>query len=551
MHRITVRSVLCVLAVACGALAAGGSGTALATTVTYDGDTLVVTGGDNAGHDIQFRLVFLGANQTDPRDRIIDAGGFTSIPADCDLGEPTNSIDCPPHVNVRVDLGAGNDDVTFGGSLGDCFNDYVVNLGEGANTARLNDGCPTTPAETATLTGGSGPDQLVGGTQATTFLAGGGDDTVNGGGAGETLHGGDGNDRLYGGGGNDQVLGEGGNDDPDGGAGNDLVDGGAGDDRLEYSQGLGGNDTGAGADAYAGGAGTDRLVLDNHPGGVDISLDGAANDGVPGEGDNVASDIETIEGTGGNDRMSGSAGPDTFYGGGGNDELRGGGGADDLNGGGGDDRLFGEAGNDKLQGSNGSDTVDGGAGSDQLYGDTGSCSVFCSFDADTLLARDGERDAVDCGGGADTAQVDSLDVVAFCASVDRSAVVPPSPPPLPPAPPKPTPVAMPGLSTVGALSIAKGLKVAVTCPSACRFTVSVVLAAKTAKRYRLGARATTVSTGRGTLPAAGSRTTKLKLTAKARRRLKRVKVVKATLRLAVTDGSGKKTVRAEAITLRP
>ena len=35
---------------------------------------------------------------------------------------------------------------------------------------------------------------------------------------------------------------------------------------------------------------------------------------------------------------------------------------------------------------------------------------------DTLFARDGEKDSVDCGGGADTANVDQLDVVAFCAS---------------------------------------------------------------------------------------------------------------------------------------
>jgi hypothetical protein len=38
------------------------------------------------------------------------------------------------------------------------------------------------------------------------------------------------------------------------------------------------------------------------------------------------------------------------------------------------------------------------------------------------LARDGEKDAVDCGGGADSAVVDQLDVVSDCASVDRKDV---------------------------------------------------------------------------------------------------------------------------------
>ena len=57
-----------------------------------------------------------------------------------------------------------------------------------------------------------------------------------------------------------------------------------------------------------------------------------------------------------------------------------------------------------------------------MYGDIASCSVFCSLDSDTMSARDGERDTVDCGGGADSAVVDQLDVVAFCVSIDRVTV---------------------------------------------------------------------------------------------------------------------------------
>lgn len=40
---------------------------------------------------------------------------------------------------------------------------------------------------------------------------------------------------------------------------------------------------------------------------------------------------------------------------------------------------------------------------------------------DQIFARDGEADSVDCGGGADRAEVDAADVVAGCASVDRPA----------------------------------------------------------------------------------------------------------------------------------
>ena len=116
-----------------------------------------------------------------------------------------------------------------------------------------------------------------------------------------------------------------------------------------------------------------------------ISIDGQANDGSPGEGDNVGSDIEAIDGTVHNDAFGGSASADNFEGNGGADEIHGAGGNDDLYGGGGDDRVFGDGGNDKVQGASGSDIVDGGAGLDQIYGDIASCSVFCTFDPDTVF----------------------------------------------------------------------------------------------------------------------------------------------------------------------
>ena len=65
--------------------------------------------------------------------------------------------------------------------------------------------------------------------------------------------------------------------------------------------------------------------------------------------------------------------------------------------------------------------LDGGAGADQLYGDVAGCSVFCDSTPTGPCARR-ELDTVDCGGGADTAQVDQLDLVAFCDSVDRETV---------------------------------------------------------------------------------------------------------------------------------
>jgi Ca2+-binding RTX toxin-like protein len=388
---------------------------AMAGSVSYDGATLVYTAGDNGDHIVQFRLDSTGFN-----DEIYDNEDFESFPDDCDYtGVLNTSIVCPGHANVRVVMGSGNDDVT---TVLDCFDNYDINLGDGANDNDMNTGC-STPA-TATINSGSGDDDLRGGSASTavTINAGGGADNVNGMDGPTIIHGGEGNDGVFGGSSNDQVFGEGGDDRLRGHGGNDLEDGGVGNDDIGYSPGIN-HDSDPGADTQIGGPGTDRLRLSGHNGGMTINIDGQANDGTPGEGDNIGSDIEQIEGTTGNDTFIGSPGPDDFSGDQGQDDIHGGGGNDLLYGGGGDDKMFGDAGNDKLQGASGGDTVDGGAGLDQIYGDNASCSVFCSFDADTLFARDGEKDAVDCGGGADSAQVDQLDVVSDCASVDRTNVV--------------------------------------------------------------------------------------------------------------------------------
>jgi Ca2+-binding RTX toxin-like protein len=418
--RTCVPRALGLLAVLAATLAATAA-TAYAGTISYEGSTVVFTAVEGGEHHVQFRLAADGEH-----DEIYDSLPILTYPGDCVPGILNTEVTCPAHFYARVLLGSGNDSVDFSR---DCFNSYTADLGNGNNESSASTSCSEAAVETATVIGGSGQDTFSGGSVNETFYGGGGNDIIYGGSGNDIIHGGEGNDRLYGGPGNDQVFGEGGNDDVDGGEGNDLVDGGSGDDRLEFSIGAAGDDPGLGADTYVGGPGTDSLWFDNHAGGMTISINGVADDGTPGEGDNVGSDIEEINGSPGNDVFIGSAGPDGFSGGLGNDEIHGGGGDDHLNGGGGDDKLYGEAGNDKIEGGSGADLVDGGPGVDELYGDIAGCSIFCSFDSDTILARDGEADRVDCGGGADYAQVDLLDVVAFCAVVDRPA--PPGPSPAP------------------------------------------------------------------------------------------------------------------------
>ena len=73
-----------------------------------------------------------------------------------------------------------------------------------------------------------------------------------------------------------------------------------------------------------------------------------------------------INGTEGNNRLTGGSGNDVINGNGGNDRLNGGSGADILNGGAGKDELNGGSGNDILDGGSGSDELEGGSGNDTL-----------------------------------------------------------------------------------------------------------------------------------------------------------------------------------------
>ena len=48
-----------------------------------------------------------------------------------------------------------------------------------------------------------------------------------------------------------------------------------------------------------------------------------------------------------------------------------------------------------------------------MYGDRPVCHAYdCALGADRITTRDGKRDAVHCGVGADRAKVDRKDVVA-------------------------------------------------------------------------------------------------------------------------------------------
>ena len=169
-----------------------------------------------------------------------------------------------------------------------------------------------------------------------TINGNGGDDTIKDAydsATGRTLSGGAGNDEIDGYAGNDTLDGGDGNDTLDGGENNDRVLGGDGDDEIH-----GDGYKNPGADVIDGGPGNDLVSewtipenLDRQP-AVNVTLDGVANDGRPGENDNVVGveqlDMYIVGSITGSDAAEkivlvnpGNHGSSTLIGNGGNDEL--------------------------------------------------------------------------------------------------------------------------------------------------------------------------------------------------------------------------------------
>jgi Ca2+-binding RTX toxin-like protein len=174
--------------------------------------------------------------------------------------------------------------------------------------------------------------------------------------------------------------------------GSGSLDGGPGDDALIGSAGADGFDGGSGADDIRGGGGGDWVSYHwdgDQTIGVTVTLDGTADDGRPGEHDNVHGDVETVYGTRqGDNVLIGSASDNALYGHDGHDVLRGGAG---------NDHLSGNLG----PGTGGGDVLDGGLGLDTMVG---------SYGDDTINARDGLPDLrITCYGGNDIVEADPLD----------------------------------------------------------------------------------------------------------------------------------------------
>lgn len=183
------------------------------------------------------------------------------------------------------------------------------------------------------------------------------------------------------------------------------ISGGPGDDRL-VSRAVG--------SVFVGGAGADRMEAQDPGGGgelsyqsrkapVNVSFDDVANDGEPGEGDDVRGFFISVIGGRGADRLAAAPRKYGFVlsGRGGDDRLIGGARDDRLSGGRGDDVLVGKAGDDSLDGGLGGDLLSGGPGRDRLGYEERRAPVSVTLDD---RPDDGEA------GEADNARSDVEDV---------------------------------------------------------------------------------------------------------------------------------------------
>jgi Ca2+-binding RTX toxin-like protein len=263
------------------------------------------------------------------------------------------------------------------------------------------------------LTGGSGIEMLDGGTGSDKLYGNAGDDLLRGKSGNDLLDGGDGYDRLEGAEGNDTLVGRTGRDSIDGAAGKDVVWAGAGDDQIL-------DGPGKSTDVFHGGTGFDRLSYLGRTKSIIADADGrSGDDGESGERDTIDLDVEGLEGSRGNDRLTGNAsanvllgngGDDVLIGLGGNDLLEGWSGKDTLDGGAGDDEVDGGFDNDTLTGGPGADLVVGGDGFDRLTGADGDDKLYgwivpAEPDDGPPVEHDPDDDrlggALDGGAGAD------------------------------------------------------------------------------------------------------------------------------------------------------
>lgn len=195
----------------------------------------------------------------------------------------------------------------------------------------------------------------------------------------------------------DGLYGLGGNDRLNGSSGWDVLFGGSGDDRLF---GNGGDDWlngGAGNDTINGGTGIDTADYSDATGAITLNLALTGGQRTGGAGTDTVTNVENINGSAFNDRLTGNA-------------L-----ANQIDGNAGNDSLFGMAGNDILTGGLGNDVLDGGTGIDTAdYADA-------TFGVSINLSLTGAQNTLNVSAiGSESAVSNGLDTLVNIENIDGS-----------------------------------------------------------------------------------------------------------------------------------
>ena len=490
----SLKLLLAVAAVAVLALPAVAS----AATSAYDGAGAL---GDQAGSGAKNYLGY--QDDGTGRLQISDSGtnGNIDYPAGvCEPGWVSYAVVCDMPTAIKANLDDLNDIADGNGDLG-----FPPSIDGGAGPDTLRHGAFAPNA--ITLSGGPGDDSVTGGA---------GPDVLNGGDGVDTITGRDSSDQINAGPGNDKLVGDAVNVD----RAADVLDGGDGVDTVEgdWAKNLDEKET------------------------LNVTLGGGADDGRPGENDDLRSVEKVVTNNPGT--YSGSEGaddidinqvtaPSTVSGNGGDDRL-------DLSDA--DDTIDGGAGADRIEGGYGNDTITGGPGADALFGDEpqGECSyIYCKPPSgnDTINARDGEADTVDCGvGPADVANVDAIDNVQGCETVNRS-----------------------GSNDQGGDNVGPGGDIAlavkfarVKLRKALRSGVTVKVATPGAGKVSLKARRgrRIVASGSGKAGASGIATAKLKFNKAGKKALKKARSAKLTVDVVYTPANGTPVKSQAKLTLK-
>jgi Ca2+-binding RTX toxin-like protein len=394
---LTPRSFFLLLATSAALLAIPCSAQAI-VLISYNATSGLTVSGDTADNTVQIEVT--------PADHYtvnVPTGGAATF-SGCTT-QDSQVFDCAITGTraIGATMGAGKDGLNLLGAAA-AFGPATVDLGDGDDNLRAE--------------GSSGPVTADGGA---------GDDTFRGTGGSDLLRGGADEDDFFGQAGADTML---------GGDGSDTFHASARHNVSGPSDAT--EETAPAPDVMDGDAGVDRIDYVFTSEHVSVSLDGVANDGRDGEGDNVI-DMENVVGGRTSNTITGDAqanrlsvsicctGAETPPGG--DDVIHGGGGADVIGGGRGNDQLFGDDGNDTIWGGGNSDTIDGGKGTDDLRDggqpgvtipggpnpgvdpsqqlgpqgtvEPGDDTLLGGDDADVISARDG-TDVAHGGGDNDT-----------------------------------------------------------------------------------------------------------------------------------------------------